>query len=79
MGSDYLKGAEELIARLQNQGEESEASALREALEAGATGTEIAMALRFRGRSLLDRRQDLDELTRQQLAGFLRDLDEVLR
>jgi hypothetical protein len=44
---DYYAAARSLIAQLTNDGYLAEASRLHAAVEGGATGTEILMALRF--------------------------------
>jgi len=44
---DYYGVAEEIISRMENEGHAAEAANLRGAMEEGATGTEIFMALRF--------------------------------
>jgi hypothetical protein len=44
---DYYAEARDLISRLDSDGYDEDASKLRSAMEDGATGTEIFMALRF--------------------------------
>jgi len=44
---DYYLEARDLISRLKSEGDDESASKLRSAMEGGATGTEILMALRF--------------------------------
>lgn len=44
---DYYAAAKDLISRLESDGYADDASKLRSAMEEGATGTEIFMALRF--------------------------------
>ena len=44
---DYYAVAQDLISRLETEGYDANATAILSAMEEGATGTEIFMALRF--------------------------------
>jgi len=52
---DYYAAARKLISRLESAGHATEAASLNAAIEEGATGTEILMALRFHVADILER------------------------
>lgn len=74
MARDYYKDAREIAARLVQDGLSEEARSLLDAIEGGATATEILMALRWH----LEHIDRSDPATSQETRRRIRDLSKAL-
>lgn len=77
MATDYYAEANSIARLLESDGEYEVASALREAIAAGATATEILMALRYHCEKALDESVGSDA-TGARLKTFVRALARAL-
>jgi len=74
---DHYAAARDLMSRLDNDGYAADAATLRSAMENGATGTEIFMALRFHLSEII-RRVPLKGESQIQASRLLAELNEAL-
>lgn len=78
MARDYHEEAREIARRLLRDGLAEEAATLVEAIEGGATGTEILVALRWHLGRILEAHPTLAPETRRRMRDLRRAIDAAL-
>lgn len=79
MGRDYYAETRDLAAKLAERGLGSWSQLLTDAMAAGATGTEIVMALRWTLAQMLETEPALPDDLREQATDLQARLDKLLR
>lgn len=78
MAYDHYQETEELISMLKNTDIKHYGESLQRAMDEGATGTEIFMALRWHVRQLLAE-SSMDDVMRAKAKRLLNELDKALQ
>ena len=78
MSTDYYSEVRQIIAQLSSEGLSPEANALKEAMEAGATGTEILTRLRWELRQIDAATRPIGLNTKRKIHELIIALDQAL-
>ena len=78
MALDIYSEAEIVIEALGRQGLGADGEALRDAIRAGSTSTEILMAMRWHLRHLSGSPHSVDDDTKRRIRSLLLELDRIL-
>jgi hypothetical protein len=78
MATDYYAVTNEIIVALEAEGLTSEATALRDVMEAGSTATEILMGIRWHLQKIDGANRTTNITTKRQIRELITELDRVL-